>query len=326
MVTIGLTRHLIAMAETILTIDENMILRKDYGPVSLEDDFFSSLQNINKKIRFLLQHKEILHDYQLQPILDDLDVIQASMEMQANFESPEDYINNRANFLEQINAHLRDIEQNWPPVVTAVLDASGLLDDEGLLQAYERASQSIKTESESVLQQVREQGEKTIQEAIDSAENIVGKARSTAAGISVAEAQKQFREAQKALDNRVVIWGTLGLLSITVFISLAWWFSNYDVPNEWRWEVIYHSSIRISILTDNEPARRHFAEYLTGLMVAERKNVSAINRQFASATVAAFCLKILRAQLHMSEKNRHSGKRTAARPRTSRITRRCVST
>ena len=35
---------------------------------------------------------------------------------------------------------------------------------------------------------------------------------------------------------------------------------------------------------DNEPARRHFAEYLTGLMVAERKNVSAINRQFATTT------------------------------------------
>ena len=32
---------------------------------------------------------------------------------------------------------------------------------------------------------------------------------------------------------------------------------------------------------DNAPARRHFAEYLTGLMVAERKNISAINRQFA---------------------------------------------
>ena len=35
---------------------------------------------------------------------------------------------------------------------------------------------------------------------------------------------------------------------------------------------------------DNEPARRHFAEYLTGLMAAERKNISAINRQFASTT------------------------------------------
>jgi len=34
----------------------------------------------------------------------------------------------------------------------------------------------------------------------------------------------------------------------------------------------------------NEPERRHFAEYLTGLFVAERKNVSAINRQFAQTT------------------------------------------
>ena len=36
-------------------------------------------------------------------------------------------------------------------------------------------------------------------------------------------------------------------------------------------------------LLPNEPQRRHFAEYLTGLYVADRKNVSAINREFASA-------------------------------------------
>ncbi len=35
---------------------------------------------------------------------------------------------------------------------------------------------------------------------------------------------------------------------------------------------------------DNEPARRHFAEYLTGLMVAERKTISGINREFAITT------------------------------------------
>lgn len=34
----------------------------------------------------------------------------------------------------------------------------------------------------------------------------------------------------------------------------------------------------------NEPERVHFAEYLTGLFVADRKNVSAINRQFAVTT------------------------------------------
>jgi hypothetical protein len=34
----------------------------------------------------------------------------------------------------------------------------------------------------------------------------------------------------------------------------------------------------------NEPERRHFAEYLTGLMIAPTKNVSAINREFAATT------------------------------------------
>jgi hypothetical protein len=33
-----------------------------------------------------------------------------------------------------------------------------------------------------------------------------------------------------------------------------------------------------------EPARQHCAEYLTGLMVAERKNSSGINREFAVTT------------------------------------------
>jgi len=34
----------------------------------------------------------------------------------------------------------------------------------------------------------------------------------------------------------------------------------------------------------NEPERRHFAEYLTGLIIAPKKNVSAINREFAATT------------------------------------------
>jgi len=34
----------------------------------------------------------------------------------------------------------------------------------------------------------------------------------------------------------------------------------------------------------NEPERQHFAEYLTGLFVARKKNVSAINREFALTT------------------------------------------
>ena len=34
----------------------------------------------------------------------------------------------------------------------------------------------------------------------------------------------------------------------------------------------------------NEPERCHFAEYLTGLLVADKKNVSGINAEFAETT------------------------------------------
>src|SRR5436309_969368 len=37
-------------------------------------------------------------------------------------------------------------------------------------------------------------------------------------------------------------------------------------------------------LLPNEPQRRHFAEYLTGLYVAERKTVCGINHEFAQTT------------------------------------------
>src|SRR5690242_15339928 len=39
-----------------------------------------------------------------------------------------------------------------------------------------------------------------------------------------------------------------------------------------------------SDLFANDPERRHFAEYLTGLFIAERKTVSGINREFAVTT------------------------------------------
>src|SRR5438067_6410147 len=48
--------------------------------------------------------------------------------------------------------------------------------------------------------------------------------------------------------------------------------------------VVKEALERFGPLFANEPERRHLAEYLTGLMVADRKNVSGISRQFAVTT------------------------------------------
>src|SRR3954469_19719079 len=49
-------------------------------------------------------------------------------------------------------------------------------------------------------------------------------------------------------------------------------------------QVVREALEQFGDLFANEPQRRHFAEYLTGLFVAERKNVTAINREFAQTT------------------------------------------
>jgi DDE superfamily endonuclease len=49
-------------------------------------------------------------------------------------------------------------------------------------------------------------------------------------------------------------------------------------------QVVQEALQNFGDLLPNEPQRRHFAEYLTGLFVAERKNVTAINREFAQTT------------------------------------------
>jgi hypothetical protein len=48
--------------------------------------------------------------------------------------------------------------------------------------------------------------------------------------------------------------------------------------------VVQDAVSRFGHLFPNEPERRHFAEYLTGLFVAEKKNVSGINSEFAVTT------------------------------------------
>lgn len=49
-------------------------------------------------------------------------------------------------------------------------------------------------------------------------------------------------------------------------------------------QVVRDAVERFGGVFSNKPQRRHFAEYLTGLMIAERKSVLGINREFAQTT------------------------------------------
>jgi hypothetical protein len=48
--------------------------------------------------------------------------------------------------------------------------------------------------------------------------------------------------------------------------------------------IVQHAVEQVGTIFANAPERRHFAEYLTGLLVAEKKTVSGINAEFAQTT------------------------------------------
>ena len=76
----------------------------------------------------------------------------------------------------------------------------------------------------------------------------------------------------------------LKLVHLTIGSSpLIFWegFAMAAIVDFRKWSVVAHD---FGDLLPNEPQRRHFAEYLTGLFVARRKNVSGINREFAQTT------------------------------------------
>lgn len=269
-------RQLQNLAEEIFLIDTNDLLRTSLGALSLERDFGPTLEQIRKKVDLVRQYGREVHDDQIQNILSILESIRDAITQQADC-SNADYAARRQQFLNDIKGYIETLNQFWAPVVAAAVEARGFLDDEGVRREHERTIESIKKESETALQhlqQVKEESNKTIEEASALAKDIEERARQTAKGIYIGTVQGQFKEAQAALDKRVKVWAVLGGVCVAGFFFAALCFVSISIPNEWKWQVVYHSAIKVSILT-------------------------------AIATTAAFCLKMLRAHMHMSEKNRH---------------------
>lgn len=261
------------LANAIRSVDREKLMRTSLGEASLEQQFVPRSTKIEGKLQYVLDHASEVDSDNVENTLGVIEQIRNEIDQQAAL-STADYVANTENFLQNIDVYLEQLKQFWPPFITAAVESRGFLEDEGVRKEYESTIRSIKEESDSALEQVRNEAKRTIDEAQTLAEQIENRARMTASGISVEEAQKQFREAQRGLDRGVKIWAVIGGIFIAGFVLAAWQFAKADLPDQWRWEVVYYSAIRVSILA-------------------------------AIGTVAAFCLRIFRAQMHMSEKNRH---------------------
>ena len=185
------------------------------------------------------------------------------------------YVGQWQNHISNINAKLEELKFYWPHFIAAAVEQKGLLDDEGIKNQHQRALEEFSQEATKTLENLKEESEKILEQADKTAEEIKDKARLTAAGISVEAAQKQFSKAQKEFNGRTIRWGVFSAISIATFIWVAFHFANNSRPDEKMGAgIIYFTALRITILA-------------------------------AIGGVAAFCLKILRANMHMRAHNLH---------------------
>lgn len=157
-----------------------------------------------------------------------------------------------------------------------------------LINASERTLSDIadmKKRAESEINQA-------IEDAKKEAQSVLILARQTAQNVSLSDVQEQFSEGAKSCLTGVWIWAILSSLFcaglvVAVIGFLTWWEPSFQAATRPALNqmttiekgaapsvIIYHTVLRVTLLT-------------------------------AIAALAAFCLKILRAQLHLREQNLH---------------------
>ena len=254
-------------------VDRERLVRTSLGEASLDEVLTPKLDELESQIDFALRYAKSTHESYVQHFIQALTQINQQLTAQAERNNQE-YIANSDQFLAQITAQIESIRQHWAHFVTAAIEERGFLEDEGVKKEYEKTLSSLQSAAEETIDKIKTEANASIEEAKKLAEEIEHRARKTAAKISVAEAQEQFKKAQKPLIIQIIIWATLSSISIAAIFYLIYSFLNIELPEEWNWHLIYHSAVR-----------------LTALAVV--------------SSIAAYCMRIFKSQLHMFQHNLH---------------------
>jgi len=250
--------------------------RTHLGAASLESALKPKIDDTLKKARSAIENSELVSGQVMENVADILFSVGQQTDEISNLDDST-YVGQWQNHISNINAKLEELKFYWPHFIAAAVEQKGLLDDEEeeIKTQHQRALEEFGQKAEKTLENLKEESKKVLEQAAKTAQEIREKARLTAAGISVEAAQKQFNEAQEEFQGRTILWGVFSVISIATFIWVAFHFANNSRPDEKMGAgIIYFTALRITILA-------------------------------AIGGVAAFCLKILRANMHMRAHNLH---------------------
>lgn len=265
-------------------VDLEKLERRGLGEESLTGELEPRLEKIRRLKTIFLAHPKGVHGEVVSQASTIFTTLTQHMTQHAARASGE-YIANRAGVLAAIDSTLEEAKRFEPVFVSAALEARGFLEDQGIRDEYQRTVADLERRTQETLAQVRTEANKAIEEAKKMADEIEAKARRTAAKISVEEAQRQFGAAQKSIDTSVRIWATLSVGSIFLFFGVVLLFSRVPLPDDWKWQLIYHTALRITALSAIGALAGYALKTLSAYMNMRERN---LHRQRVANSIEAF--------------------------------------
>lgn len=267
-------QQLQATLDKLQKVDIAKLLRKGLGDESLESAFSKQLADIQHLRDFARTYAPGVHDDFVNQARGTFENLASLMAQQADRAAAE-YIGYRNTFLEQVANLLRDSGRWRPAFVATAVEERGFLEDEGIRQEYARTVEQLRREAAATLASVKEEADKALRGAKALADEIENRARRTAAKISVQEAQRQFEAASTESKKTVKGWAFASAGATVLLVGAAVAFMWWPLPGAGLWPVaLYHTLLRVFVLS-------------------------------ATGAVSTFTFRMLRAHMHMAEKNRH---------------------
>lgn len=248
-------------------VDLDKLLRVKLGSASLQLDLPPLLDEIWRCAVIVERNADRASSAQAEAAIASFMRLRDLLHSQAD-RSDTEYHNYRETFLQETTDWLDSFRNGQLiPFFITEIDRSGILE-----KGWQTFEQRVDERTQEVLKQLEQQAKNKFAEAFGAVQRAEEQARRTAQGVSVSQAQAQFTSLQRPLFWQIILWGGLSVLLLGILFVVAFVFLS-SAPQRITPDLFY-SGIRLTILA-------------------------------AIGAAATYCLRILRAHLHMYQHNRH---------------------
>ncbi|MGD0652102.1 MAG: hypothetical protein ABSA97_13365 [Verrucomicrobiia bacterium] len=295
----NLIQNLKSARESFDRIDKPKLLRANLGDASHPQLVEAYFNETIRRADLAVAYADSVSDGAVHEIVNTLQDIYSRMSRMVSADNPA-YVSQLPGFESVVAQQVALLNTQIAPFLSVAILRSGVL-----TSSNQAAIQSIVDQAKKDLQAgidaARETSSKITKEAQELAKSIESKARQAAKRISIEEAQNQFAEASKELRNSVILWTVLSLLSICCFFCFAKYLYDHHPSEPQLASISSKPGEKPDLSTSPLPTERR-PDYWWVLVYSTVIRLTILT---AIGAVTTFCLKILRAHLHMWQLNKH---------------------